>query len=181
MRAVLLPHPTTPSRHIGSIEVDIEAEDATLQVRYVVAGAIDNILWPEPAAAARTDNLWQHTCFELFIGSAEHPAYVEFNFSPSTRWAAYRFDSYRTGMREQPLVHAPHIVCRYGSNRMYLDVTCPRPTLPSVADAQARFGISAVIQDDTGAKTYWALAHPGGAPDFHHLAAFALELGHAEA
>jgi hypothetical protein len=39
-----------------------------------------------------------------------------------------------------------------------------------------RLGLSAVIEDSSGAKSYWALAHPPGKPDFHHPDCFAHEL-----
>jgi hypothetical protein len=44
------------------------------------------------------------------------------------------------------------------------------------ADAPWRLGLSAVIEDRSGQKSYWALAHPPGRPDFHHEDCFALEL-----
>jgi len=37
-------------------------------------------------------------------------------------------------------------------------------------------GLSAVIEETSGRKSYWALAHPPGKPDFHHTDSFALEL-----
>jgi hypothetical protein len=36
--------------------------------------------------------------------------------------------------------------------------------------------ISAVIEETNGTKSYWALAHPPGAPDFHHPDCFTLQL-----
>jgi len=39
-----------------------------------------------------------------------------------------------------------------------------------------RLGLSAVIEEKTGRKSYWALAHPAGKPDFHHSDCFALEV-----
>jgi hypothetical protein len=32
-----------------------------------------------------------------------------------------------------------------------------------------------VIEDTSGHKSYWALAHPPGKADFHHSDSFALE------
>ncbi|MEO7634103.1 MAG: hypothetical protein ABIS38_00470 [Sphingomicrobium sp.] len=34
-------------------------------------------------------------------------------------------------------------------------------------------GLSAVIEEQDGAKSYWALAHGPGPPDFHNRACFA--------
>jgi len=39
-----------------------------------------------------------------------------------------------------------------------------------------RLGLSAVIEEAGGGRSYWALAHPPGKPDFHHSDCFALEL-----
>jgi hypothetical protein len=43
-------------------------------------------------------------------------------------------------------------------------------------DAPWRLGLSAVIEETSGRKSYWALAHPPGKPDFHHADCFAYEL-----
>jgi len=37
-------------------------------------------------------------------------------------------------------------------------------------------GLSSVIEEQGGAKSYWALAHPEGNPDFHAPACFAATL-----
>jgi hypothetical protein len=39
-----------------------------------------------------------------------------------------------------------------------------------------QLALSAVIEDDRGTLSYWALKHPSGKPDFHHPEAFALEV-----
>jgi len=43
-------------------------------------------------------------------------------------------------------------------------------------DASWRLALSAVIEETNGNKSYWALAHPSGKPDFHHKDGFAYEL-----
>jgi hypothetical protein len=47
-------------------------------------------------------------------------------------------------------------------------------TLPD--EGAWRLGLSAVIEETNGRKSYWALSHPPGKPDFHHSDCFALEL-----
>src|SRR5262249_58185312 len=42
--------------------------------------------------------------------------------------------------------------------------------------APLRIGLSAVIEADHGALSYWALRHIDGKPDFHDAEAFALSL-----
>jgi hypothetical protein len=39
-----------------------------------------------------------------------------------------------------------------------------------------RLGLSAVIEEANGRKSYWALAHPPGKADFHHSDCFAYKL-----
>jgi hypothetical protein len=36
-------------------------------------------------------------------------------------------------------------------------------------------GLSAVLEEANGRKSYWALAHPPGKADFHHADCFTLE------
>jgi hypothetical protein len=42
-------------------------------------------------------------------------------------------------------------------------------------DRAWRIGLAAVIEETSGRKSYWALAHPLGKADFHHSDSFALE------
>jgi hypothetical protein len=37
-----------------------------------------------------------------------------------------------------------------------------------------RVALAAVLEDEHGALSYWALAHAPGRPDFHHAAGFVL-------
>jgi hypothetical protein len=39
-----------------------------------------------------------------------------------------------------------------------------------------RFGLAAVIEETSGRRSFWALAHPPGKPDFHHADCFTLEV-----
>ena len=48
-------------------------------------------------------------------------------------------------------------------------------------DNGAKLALSAVIEELDGTKSYWALAHPPGKPDFHHPDCFALTLGAPDA
>jgi len=47
-------------------------------------------------------------------------------------------------------------------------------SLPS--NAAWRVGLSAVIEETSGNKSFWALTHPSGKADFHHPDCFAYEL-----
>jgi hypothetical protein len=40
-----------------------------------------------------------------------------------------------------------------------------------------RVGLTAVVESTDGRLTYWALAHPSPAPDFHHADGFVARVG----
>ncbi len=164
-RYALLPHPDFPPRGVASVGVSIAVSCERSVVLYRVEGG--EVRWPPRAAIERKDGLWQTTCFELFARMDDGDAYAEFNFSPSTQWAAYRFDTRRAGMRE--LATAPPRVERADAGvRATFD-------LPDAGQA-LHLNLTAVIEEIDGTKSYWALAHPEGAPDFHDPACFVLQL-----
>lgn len=171
MRHALKLHPTCRCDAVESVEVDVGPRSAAqLRLRYVVTGRMSDLLVPAPADPERTDGLWQSTCFEAFVKQAGADGYDEFNFSPSTQWAVYRFDRYRDGMRNADVL-APRIEGRHGERHYELHVAFDLP-----GRAPWRLGVSAVTEETSGQKSYWALAHPPGKPDFHHADAFVLEL-----
>jgi hypothetical protein len=122
-----------------------------------------------PAKPYRTDGLWQTTCFEIFFQRIDG-TYIELNFSPSSQWAAYQFESYREGMA--PLdIDPPSILYLTDDGQPYISITVDLP------DAlNGTLAVSAIIEETNGTKSYWALRHPPGKPDFHHPDCFALEL-----
>lgn len=178
MRGMLKLHPRSQSAAVRHIEVEVARPAAGgVVLRYVVSGRIGDLVWPAVRAPVRTDELWRHTCFEAFIRPGTGEAYYEFNFSPSTQWATYRFDGYRRGGRAAGEIDSPHITVERTPESFTLQ-TAPQWDASSELGRAAlwRVGLSAVIEEAGGRKSYWALAHPPGKPDFHHADNFALEL-----
>jgi hypothetical protein len=178
MRVVLKPHPDTPSTAITGIEVKIaRTAKAGLDLHYFVMGTIDDVRWPPLASAERLDRLWEQSCFEVFVGAAGRSGYHEFNLSPSSCWAAYRFSDYRAGMQIALVTSAPEIGSRITAKTYVLRATVPLANLHGLPEhVDWDIALSAVIEQRDGAKSYWALAHPPGKPDFHHKDCFALQL-----
>lgn len=177
MRHVLRRHPDSPCSAATQIAVEIaRPRPDHLQLSYVVTGRIGDIRMPPVAAAARSDGLWRQTCFEAFVRASAGSAYYEFNFAPSTHWAAYQFDDYRSGMAMAAAVPAPAITVQTSPDRYALQTSLALDRLPALPrTASWGLGLSAVIEETNGRKSYWALAHPPGAPDFHHSVCFAHE------
>lgn len=173
MRVELKPHPDTPSEAVGRLRVDVErGAEGGLSLRYLLGGWRERLLLPAKTAPTRADGLWKHTCFEAFVRSADSEAYYEFNFAPSTQWAAYRFDRYREGMEIADDVATPRTEATSRPDNFELATVVTLARMPG----PWRVALSAVIEEASGAKSYWALKHPPGKPDFHHADAFALTL-----
>jgi hypothetical protein len=174
MRQVLKLHPDSRCSAIASIEVDVARPRASaLSLSYQVTGKIDDLSIPPPAAPTRADELWRHTCFEAFVCPLPGDAYCELNFAPSTQWAAYRFDGYRSGMRVADGITAPHIEVQHAPERVTLQTALELGALPP---GRWRVGLAAVIEDADGRLSYWALAHGAGKPDFHRADCFICEI-----
>jgi hypothetical protein len=172
MRQNLKLHPDWRSAAVVGIAVDVaRLAPGKLALAYVVTGDLARVRLPPMSASARTDNLWRHTCFEAFIAADAEDGYLELNFAPSTEWAAYRFTGYRAGM-EAADIPVPEIAVTSASEvRVAVDLAGALPQ-----SARWRLGLSAVLEETDGARSYWALAHPPGKADFHHASSFALTL-----
>lgn len=174
-------HPQSTGAPSLEIGVDVERDASVLALTYRLRGNIVALVVPKKAAAARADGLWQHTCFEAFLRSAQSKAYWEFNLSPSREWAAYRFDCYREGMAPERAIIDPHIEVQLEDSELRLSATVDLSGIEALAaNNDWRVGLSAVIEDQNGGKSYWALAHPDGKPDFHHAQSFVLALWRGE-
>jgi hypothetical protein len=176
-RALLLAHPDTPGEWVWSIAADVQLEAGTLVCHYALHGEVNRLRVPAVRAGRRADELWQHTCFEVFAAAAGSEDYYEFNFSPSLEWAAYHFSEYREGMTPANLARAPGLQARKSPDRLELTATVHLEGLAGLARMPAlSLGLTAVVEDESGSLSYWSLRHAAGNPDFHHPDSFALEL-----
>lgn len=178
IRVALQPHPLSCCNAVDVIEVEVARSGfSNLSVRYRVSGNLRNIRLPLPSGSTRADELWRHTCFELFLSPMKQQHYYEFNFAPSLQWAACRFAGYRRAMSALSDFTPPQIAIRQDRNSLELRAALVLERLP-ICDREVewRLGLSAVIEEMDGGLSYWALEHPPGKPDFHHAQAFALRL-----
>jgi hypothetical protein len=177
MRQTLRLHPDSSCLAVKHIDVEVLRPQAhNLTFAYGVTGTISNVAVSPMVAATRTDELWRHTCFEAFVGSLLSVSYYEFNFAPSTQWAAYRFSDYRADMRVATEINAPQITVQSSPERYVLQASLDLGQLLLSPRSTLRVGLSAVIEEISGRRSYWALAHPPGKADFHHSDSFALEV-----
>ena len=173
----MLRHPQSSESPALEIEVKIMRRTSALALTYIVTGEIGAVALPKRTSPARTDLLWQHTCFEAFLRSAQSAEYLEFNLSPSREWAAYRFVSYREGMTAELALADPGVEVRLEGGELRLSATIDLSGIEVLASRDDwLLGLSAIIENEDGGKSWWVLAHPPGKPDFHHPDSFVLAL-----
>ncbi len=172
----LRPHPDTPPSQVCAVNALIWMTDHNeVLIEFTVKGS-KQLLLPPWASPMRRDELWRTTCFEMFL-MCDDGRYFEFNISPSTEWAIYAFDSYRQGMKplETDVFPQIELTATGGSFSLEADID-----LGQIPPGRLRLALSAVIEETDGTKSYWALAHPSGQPDFHHPTCFAATLAAPE-
>ena len=176
MQLNLVPHPDAlPSDpdlkvwvnvdHVGSL-----GATATTNLWFGVSAPAERFVLPD-GEPGRADELWRTTCFEAFLRPSGDEAYREWNFAPSGQWAAYDFSAYRDDGAEAD-VTAPYV--RMEDNFTWWALGA---TIAVDADIEWQLGLSAVLEEKNGTKSYWALAHPArDKPDFHDPVCFAARL-----
>jgi hypothetical protein len=171
-------HPTTPSDAVSDLRASIlRSRDGVLEVAFHLAGALSRIRVPALGATRPGSRLWEHTCFELFVAPEPGRAYYELNLAPSGEWAIYAFRDYREAAGSSGELFPPDLSVHESEALLELEarISLPEP-LPSSDPAPWRVGLSAVVEESDGRRSYWALRHPGDRPDFHHPDALALRL-----
>jgi hypothetical protein len=177
MQFDLVPHPDTSPSEPFRLWVNVDysgafGDTASANLWYCISAQASRFVVPEPVEdTARAESLWETTCFEAFLRTPGAAAYREWNFAPSGEWAAYDFTAHRDG-RSDADVSAPYI--RIEDNLTWWAVGA---TLTVPTNARWDLGLSAILEEKDGTKSYWALAHPGGGkPDFHDAACFTAHL-----
>jgi hypothetical protein len=171
-----VPHPANPPDQVKAVIVEVWADPDEVLLTFKVEGS-DSLRLPERVAPKRRDELWKTSCFELFLQPIGAEEYFEFNLSPSGEWAAYRFSGYRDGMSELVMPVDPFVDRGMPAEDFVIEADVD---LAAVPPGPLRMGLSAVIEELDGTKSYWALQHPpGDRPDFHHPDCFTIDLSPA--
>ena len=178
MQLNLIPHPSTPPAEPqfkvwASVDyVGLLGAAATTNLWFGVSAPLERFVILENEEPSRVDGLWQSTCFEAFLRADRQRGYREWNFAPSGDWAAYDFARYRDKMTEADVASLPYL--RVEDNLTWGALGA---TIAVEADKSWELGLSAVLEEKDGTKSYWALAHPPGEkPDFHAADCFAAKL-----
>lgn len=180
----LISHPATPMLQVDSLDVVLSPDsEGGLLLRFDCRCRAGALRLPQARPSGAADELWRHTCCELFAGVAGDAAYTEFNWSPSGEWAMYPFSDYRRRDSSAPAkaAPAPHVEFACDGEGWMLDARLAAAALPAAASGQIELGLAAVLEAADGSLSYWALRHAAAQPDFHLREAFVLRLGELSA
>lgn len=170
--------PFSAERESASFQITgkITRRGCQLSLDWTLQGKLAEVEIPLAAEKPeRRDKLWEKTCFEFFLSPHGASSYWEFNLSPSGSWNVYRFDAYRSGMREEERLTALPFAIDSGTDALRVAVEASLDSFIGM-DEPLEAGISAVIRLRGGGTEFWALAHPGPAPDFHRRESFLIRL-----
>jgi len=174
----LVPHPTTPPSDPGlKLWATVDHAGAfgamaTTNIWFGIGAPATNFVIPPLSEPWRADELWKSTCFEAFLKADSENEYREWNFAPTGNWAAYDFTGYRAEMAKAEIENPPYI--RMEDNFTWWAVGA---TIAVESERQWQLGLSAVLEETDGTKSYWALAHPDlDKPDFHLADCFIAKL-----
>ncbi|MDR1888088.1 MAG: DOMON-like domain-containing protein [Zoogloeaceae bacterium] len=169
---MLRAHPDFPAPEMEAIEVAATRDAAGLYLDYDLRGNLSAFRFPAPEQNLTADQLWAHSCCEVFLATAETRAYREYNFSPNGQWAVFDFSDYRQ-RAASPALPAPEMRWQHAPNLLNLQLHLPAALLP--ADP-LQLALAVVLENVDARLAYYALQHPAGQPDFHHPDNFTLRL-----
>ena len=158
----LVPHPSTRRPRSRPFKVWANVEHAgalgavaTTNIWFGVGAPAARFVIPEAAEPARADELWKTTCFEAFLRPHGERGLSRVEFRAVGRMGGVRFHRLPRRHDATPRSRRPvhpdggqfHLV---GARRD--DRRRRRPNW--------ELGLSAVLEEKDGTKSYWALAHP---------------------
>ena len=129
----------------------------------------NEIIFPKSPESGRHFNLWQQTCFEAFIQTA-NGVYFEINLSTNGAWNVYRFESYRTPQPPQEYAGAELLHSAFTAQNIEA-----RFLIPNADFKNTKVSLTAVLLLSNGRTSYWATKHGKVKPDFHLSENFNLE------
>ena len=164
---------------VEGIEYGLWRDGGSIGVEFDLYGLLGHLVLPEQSASVdkRCDELWRHTCFELFVREEnnEKAGYFECNFSPCGDWNIFSLVSYRKEMVPADVVSAPKITTEITKKIFSLRAEVDLIGLVSES-SNIEVGVCCIVENRDGKLGYWALSHPGEAPDFHDSRSFIVRL-----
>lgn len=174
-----------PNRNIRIVVAAETLLPASVRLVFLVIDPEQQIVWPTTQQIeqshditaqsfemgyARRDYLWQHTCFELFVGIKNKTAYREINLSPAQAWNCYQFEQYRQPAQMPPVPAQDIQLLQLQAQPQKLEAILDLQQFLQTNECQwddLVFGLTSVIKLKNNSELYFALNHSTAQPDFH--------------
>ena len=159
--------PFSPCLAVEALRYTLLQESSTgLRLTVQLKGSIASELEDVMQVGQREFGLWQHNCFELFLGEPGSAAYWELNLAPNGNWNCFGFNDYRQDQKESDRCAVTEFsaVCR-GLNYQLEAKILTNPPLQSSGSGLS-LGAAAIIETASDLN-YFSIRH-GTTPDFHH-------------
>ncbi len=119
----------------------------------------------------RQNELWRHTCFEVFARRPGARSYWEFNFSPKKAWNLYYFDKYRDPQPPRGCEDFELLDISWKESCLSVEL------IPRMSDSALWLNFCAVMELHDGRLFYLSARPAPGKPDFHWLDGMMLPVG----
>lgn len=147
----------------------IKRNTSELSFQFEILGKVEDLrLAPSLTTTALQcgTNLWESTCFEVFLFSITKDEYLEINVSPEAEFAVMKFDSYRkAALVAAPLLKLKKFASTLDAGKYSLEFTAevklsgPWAISPTV-----------ILEMRSGVHLHFAAAQNGKRADFHNYA-----------
>lgn len=171
--SVLIPFSSHDSIASLRLKADLIWAGSLLEIRFVLTGVLNGVIGlcshRRGAAPTPTEGLWESTCFEAFFGPEGSTVYYEVNAAADGRWMVFRFEKERIGRTPQPELRPEFFSAELRADRFEMILRFDVSSATDLADRVLIAAPSAVLEETSGERSYWALVH-STKPDFHNPA-----------
>jgi hypothetical protein len=159
--------PFSPCLAVQALRYTLISESSSeLRLTVQLKGSIASELEDVDQVGQREFGLWQHHCFELFLGEAGSTAYWELNLAPNGNWNCFGFSDYRQDQKESDRCALTQISATGRGPTYELEARILTNPSFQTTDAVLSLGAAATIKTATDLH-YFSIRH-GVTPDFHH-------------
>ncbi|MBS1983176.1 MAG: hypothetical protein JST16_03305 [Bdellovibrionales bacterium] len=164
----------------GNLDVSCKLKrvPSGLALTYVVAGELSALRIPQ-ANEFGGDDLWAHTCAELFARLPGQREYWEWNFSPNGQWNFFTFSDYRqrNTLATRGTGGVQSMAWTQANTELRAEILlerAPSPLLDWALETGAPLEMSAtMVLEGTDKKIeYRAAKHAAAKADFHDARSF---------
>ena len=159
--------PFLPCLAVKALRYTLVYESSTtLRLTVQLKGSIASEFEDVTQVGQREFELWQHNCFELFLGEPGSAAYWELNLAPNGNWNCFGFNDYRQDQKESDRCALTEFsAVRRGRTYQLEARILIHPALQSSCCVLS-LGAAAIIETASDLN-YFSIRH-GTTPDFHH-------------